>query len=100
MILISKKAKKNYEFYIGNNSDNPKLKYFIALWRNSANVVKSVICMIKFVGKKFKDIESIEAQKATIKSEMVAKMPTFAKEFFKQHEKKNVSYDITGYEYE
>jgi hypothetical protein len=56
--------------------------------------------MIKFVGKKFKDIESIEAQKATIKSEMVAKMPTFAKEFFKQHEKKNVSYDITGYEYE
>lgn len=101
MILVNlKKNKNNYEFYIGNNSDNPNLKYFIALWRNSTNVVKSVICMIKFVGKKFKDIEAIEAVKSTIRVDMEAKMPTFAKDFFKQHEKQSVSYDITGYEYE
>lgn len=100
MVLVSTKFDKNYEFYMGNNSDNPNLKYFIALWRNSLNEVKSVICMIKFIGKKFKKIEDIMAVKATIREDMEAKMPIFAKDFFKQHEKQSVSYDITGYEYE
>ncbi len=101
MILVNyKKNKNNYEFYLGNYSENPNLKYFIALWRNSANVVKSVICMIKYVGKKFKDIEAIEAVKSTIRADMEGKMPIFAKDFFKQHEKQSVSYDITGYECE
>jgi hypothetical protein len=100
MILSSKKRKENYEFYLGNNSDNPNLKYFITLWRDSASVVRSVICMIKYVGKMFKKLEDIEAVKSTIKSDMESKMPIFAKDFFKQHEKRSVSYDITGYEYE
>ncbi len=107
--IILKEARpesKNYEFFIGHNSDNPNLIYFTSLWRNSKSDVNSVVCMAKYIGNTsdYPAYESVEAIKKrpieTVKKEILDKRPKFAENFFTKQENKFIKYDITGYEYE
>ncbi|TCC87240.1 hypothetical protein EZ428_21275 [Pedobacter frigiditerrae] len=99
-ILKSTVNKKNYEFYLGNNSDNADLKYFVALWRNSNNIVKCGVCMVKYMGKRFGSFEDIKNSRKTLREEMEKAMPYFGSKFFKKDGKSMINYDITGYETE
>lgn len=50
IVLFDSKSKSQSDFYLGKDSQNPKIKFMISLWVNYFSEVFSTLCALIFVG--------------------------------------------------